>query len=98
MKQIKLEVGKTYRNRNGIEVKIIKKSIGSYPYRGANGSWYAESGRFDYSTEDPRDLIEEVPETRHTFGLVANALTATRYTFDIPEGVKKVTVEQVGNR
>src|SRR5690554_5271864 len=86
MKQIKLEVGKTYRSREGEEVRIIKKYGGGiFPYNGNNGRWYAESGRWDnLSTERPEDLIEEVPETRQTFA--------------IPEGVRRVTVEQVGNR
>jgi len=84
MEQVKLQVGKTYISRNGKEVKIIKKDGALYPYQGDNGAWYAESGRFDYSTEDPRDLIEEAPKFSRTF--------------DIPNGVKKVTVSQKGNR
>ena len=86
MKTLKLQVGKTYRNRKGKAVKIIKnENGGEYIYKGSNGQWYTESGRFDcQSRESPFDLIEEVPETSHTF--------------DIPDGVKKVTVEQVGNR
>ena len=86
MSEIKLQVGKTYRNRKGKKVTIVEYDGDSeYPYRykGSDGEWYAENGRFAY-TESPKDLIEEVPETRHTF--------------KIPEGVKKVTVEQVGNR
>ena len=84
MKTLKLEVGKTYRSREGKEVKIIKNGGGcGYPYKGSDGEWYAESGRW-FGIKDPRDLIEELPETRHTF--------------TIPEGVKKVTVEHVGNR
>lgn len=100
MKQIKLEVGKTYVNRKGEKVKITSCDGGYYhPYQGSNGGWYAESGkRGCASKENPEDLIEEVPEINHSFGLVANALTATRYTFDIPEGVKKVTAKQEGNR
>ena len=86
MKTLKLQVGKTYLNRNGEEVKITGCDGGYYqPYKGTNGEWYTESGRWqDFSVEDPRDLIEELPETRHTFS--------------IPDGVKKVTVEQHGNR
>lgn len=88
MKTLKLEVGKTYRSREGKEVRIVKKDGGSHPYTGSDGEWYTESGRWqDFSEEDPRDLIEEVEE-----------LPETRHTFDIPDGVKKVTVEQVGNR
>ncbi len=86
MKQLKLEVGKTYRNRNGEEVKIVKNDgRGAYPYEGSDGEWYTENGKWGYASKgDLEDLIEEVAETQHTF--------------DIPDGVKKVTIEQVGNR
>ena len=86
MSKIKLEVGKTYRSRNGLVVKIIEKiGKGYWKYGGNNSKWYTESGGWDVcGAEHPEDLIEELPETRHTF--------------KIPEGVKKVTVEHVGNR
>ena len=86
MKTLKLEVGKTYRSRKGEEVRIVEKgSSGKFPYKSNDGRRYAENGRFTYyAGETPYDLIEEVGSTRHTF--------------DIPDGVKKVTVEQVGNR
>lgn len=89
MKTLKLEVGKTYLSRKGEEVKIVKM-IDSDIWRfcGNNDESYNEHGRYySDSSDDPRDLIEEVeeaPEPRHTFA--------------IPDGVKKVTVEQVGNR
>lgn len=88
MKTLKLEVGKTYLSREGEEVKIVSKdSTSNLPYRGSGGNWYAESGKWSsYAKEHPYDLIEEVPGG------------STRHTFDIPEGVKKVTVEQHGNR
>ena len=87
MKQLKIEVGKTYRSRKGDKVRIVDKDdapFGPYPYRSEDGYSYQENGRF-WHTEWADDLIEEVPET-------------TRRTFAIPDGVKKVTVEQVGNR
>ena len=86
MEQIKLEVGKTYRSRNGSEVTIVgNNDRPEYPCTGNNGQWYTESGRFHYDVpESPHDLIEEVGSPRHTF--------------DIPNGVKKVTVSQKGNR
>ena len=84
MKTLKLEVGKTYRSRVGEEVKIVKKNNATeYPYRGNNLLSYTESGRFHLAKESDDDLIEEVPETRHTF--------------DVPDGVKKITVSRVGN-
>ena len=87
METLKLQVGKTYRNRKGEEVKIVKnENGGEYIYKGSNSQWYTEGGRFNcQSQESPYDLIEEVPEP-------------TRHTFAIPDGVKKVTVEQHGNR
>lgn len=87
MKQIKLEVGKTYRSREGEEVKIVRMGNRGWDYwNGSNGEWYYEGGKWNYSAEEhPKDLIEEVPEP-------------TRHTFDIPDGVKKIAVSQEGNR
>ena len=86
MKTLKLQVGKTYRSRKGEEVKIVGKDrTGKFPYTGSDGERYTKRGRFLlYGEISSRDLIEEVPETRHTF--------------DIPDGVKKITVSRVGNR
>jgi signal peptidase I len=100
MKTLKLEVGKTYRSREGEEVKIIRKNNNNiFPYQGSNGEWYYEGGKWSHFAEEhPKDLVEEVPETSHTFGLVPEALTSIRYTFDIPDGMKKGTVSQEGNR
>lgn len=88
MKQIKLEVGKTYRNRNGKEVRIVEKDGDPHrPCKGSDGYWYSENGSWRSFRETSHDLIEEIEEVR-----------TTRHTFAIPDGVKKVTVEQVGNR
>ena len=91
MSKIKLQVGKTYRSRAGEEVKIVETNDTIWPFVGDNEESYDEQGRYfsanwDYSRDliEEVEKIEEVPETRHTF--------------DIPDGVKKVTVEQVGNR
>jgi len=87
MKTLKLQVGKTYRSREGEEVKIVGMGNKGWDYwEGSNGEWYYEGGKWSCVTkEHPEDLIEEVTEP-------------TRHTFDVPDGVKKVTVEQVGNR
>lgn len=86
MKTLKLQVGKTYRSREGEEVKIVKMGNMGWDYwNGNNGEWYYEGGKWSHFAEEhPKDLIEEVTEIRHTFA--------------IPYGVKEVTVEQVGNR
>lgn len=100
MKTLKLEVGKTYRSREGEKVKIVRMGNRGWDYwNGSNGEWYYEGGKWSYSAEEhPKDLVEEVPENSHTFNLVPEALTAIRYTFDIPDGMKKGTVSQEGNR
>lgn len=88
MKTLKLQVGKTYRNRKGEEVRIVGMGNKGWDYwEGSNGEWYYEGGKWSYVTkEHPEDLIEEVPSE------------PTRHTFKIPNGTKEVTVEQVGNR
>lgn len=88
MGTLKLEVGKTYRSREGEKVKIVRMGNRGWDYwNGSNGEWYYEGGKWNYSAEEhPKDLIEEVPSE------------PTRHTFDIPDGVKKITVSQVGNR
>lgn len=90
MKTLKLEVGKTYRNRKGEEVKILRKGNKDWKgwdyWVGSNGEWYYEGGKWSCVTKDhPDDLIEEVA-------------SETRHTFKIPDGAKEVTVEQIGNR
>lgn len=86
MQTIKLEVGKTYRSRKGTDVRIIAKVLDKESlYRGDNGNWYTENGRLkNYGLATIYDLIEEAPKTSRTF--------------DIPNGAKKVTVSQEGNR
>jgi len=88
METLKLEVGKTYRSRKGEEVKIVRMGNKGWDYwEGSNGEWYYEGGKWSYvSEEHPEDLIEEVPSE------------PTCHTFDVPDGVKKITVSQVGNR
>jgi len=90
MKTLKLEVGKTYKSREGEEVKIVGKDrTGKFPYTGSDGGWYTERGRFLlYGEISSRDLIEEVEEIPSE---------PTRHTFDIPDGVKEITVSRVGN-
>jgi hypothetical protein len=64
MKTLKLQVGKTYRSREGEEVKIVRKNNKNvFPYQGSNGRWYAENGKWGYfPNEHPEDLIEEGPD------------------------------------
>jgi hypothetical protein len=64
MKTLKLQVGKTYRSREGEEVKIVRKNNKNvFPYQGSNGRWYAENGKWGYfPNEHPEDLIVEGPD------------------------------------
>jgi hypothetical protein len=65
MKRLKLEVGKTYYNRRGEKIIIVKYDGDSeYPYRykGNDGEWYAEDGSFLLFHESDIDLIKEVKE------------------------------------
>jgi hypothetical protein len=93
MKTLKLQVGKTYRSWNGEEVKIVRKIDSIWAFVGDNEESYNEQGRY-YSANwsSPYDLIEEVEEVEEV------PSEPTRHTFDIPDGVKEVTVGQVGNR
>ena len=63
---MKIEVGKTYKDREGNVVTIVSKdsyhSTSIYPYLGNNASSYMEDGRFrEYDLYHDYDLVEEVP-------------------------------------
>ena len=58
---LKLEVGKTYRCRNGNKVKIIGKINSTWPFVGDNEELYDEQGWYYLAkSDDPKDLIEEI--------------------------------------
>jgi len=58
---MKLEVGKSYNNRLGGMVKIIKKTGHKvYPFVGNNGETYTESGRVLDYIDGEEDIIREV--------------------------------------
>jgi hypothetical protein len=63
MKQLSLEVGKSYRNRTGKVVKITKKYNDKiFNFLGDTEFSYTITGLFTHSTHK-EDLIEEVTET-----------------------------------
>lgn len=67
MSELKLEVGKKYRTRNGFLVEVTNKLYGrTHPYVGDNGCNYSEDGRYLYTIERNEDLVEEItePETK----------------------------------
>ena len=59
--RLQLEIGKTYRNREGDKVTITgMRAASAYRYEGSDGAWYAESGSFDIDQlEHGFDLVEE---------------------------------------
>jgi hypothetical protein len=61
---MKLEVGKTYRARNGAIVKIIYKDDSCrFLYVGINRYYYRSDGHYHVTCDSERDLIEEVPDS-----------------------------------
>jgi len=61
-KEVKLEVGKSYRNRMGTVVKIVSKNEGPldhYPYVSDKGEYFKSNGN-NFIYENLEDLIEEV--------------------------------------
>jgi hypothetical protein len=63
MKTLKLQVGKTYRSREGKVVRIVEKIDSTWPFVGDNGESYDEQGRHCWvNWESPYDLIEEGPD------------------------------------
>lgn len=66
MSELKLEVGKSYLNRDGDIIEIISKDKGeSWPYVDSNNDTYEENGLWCDSLTHGKNLIEEyiVPAT-----------------------------------
>ena len=62
MSNLQLQVGKTYINRRGEEIKILKKNTSDklYPYIGDNNVSYMETGVWCFGVKDYYDLVDEV--------------------------------------
>lgn len=61
MMTLQLEVGKTYRARNGDVVRIVEKKEWGMPYFGDNGINYDQNGRSPFGFDvSAHDLIEEI--------------------------------------
>ena len=65
-KELKLEVGKSYRNRKGVVVKITAKDPTAtiFPFLGNYGAWYQINGEFLRTCECSEDLMVIVPLRR----------------------------------
>lgn len=62
MKKLRIELGKSYRNRNGEVITILEKIRGlpRYPYIGDNNQCYTFYGSQDEREATSGDLIEEL--------------------------------------
>lgn len=88
MKNLKLEVGKTYLNRKGERVKIVKDTGDKiFPFSGDNCFSYTLDGRYWYNWKDSAfDLIAEA-EAPPTFR-----------AFKIPENTREISVNEMDGR
>jgi hypothetical protein len=60
-KNMKIEVGKIYKNNNGEIIKINSlEPVDDYPFLGDDGFYYTKTGNFYLETNCDLDLIEEV--------------------------------------
>lgn len=60
-KDLRLEVGKTYKTRNGRMIVIVKKrEDDKYPFLSDTGSTYTSKGTFFCYEESSNDIVEEV--------------------------------------
>lgn len=87
MKNLKLEVGKTYLNRNGERVKIVgDNGHEMFPFKGDNCLSYTLDGHWDFERGSVFDLVAEAeaqPEKR---------------TFKIPENTREISVNETDGR
>lgn len=85
MKNLKLEVGKTYLNRQGERVKIVDNNGHAlFPFEGDNCLSYTLDGHWDLGRDSAFDLIAEAPPTFRTF--------------KIPENTREISVNETDGR
>lgn len=89
MKNLKLEVGKTYLNRKGERVKIVKDTgHRTFPFEGDNyHSYAADGGYWPSGKESVLDLVAEAP-----------AAPPEKRTFKIPENTREISVNETDGR
>lgn len=87
MKNLKLEVGKTYLNRQGWEVKIVGETgKEAFPFKGDDNLSYTLDGHWDCESESQLDLIAEAPAQPE------------KRTFKIPENTREISVNETDGR
>lgn len=89
MKNLKLEVGKIYLNRQGERVKVVKKTGDEmFPFGGDNYlSYTLHGGYWTSGRESHLDLIAEAP-----------TLQPEKRTFKIPENTREISVNETDGR
>lgn len=88
MKNLKLEVGKTYLNRLGERVKIVgDNGHEMFPFEGDNCLSYTLDGHWDHGRDLWLDLIAEAP-----------ASDTEKRTFKIPENTREISVSETDGR
>lgn len=88
MKNLKLEVGKTYLTRHGENVKIVgDNGHEMFPFEGDNCLSYTLDGHWDFERDSVFDLIAEAP-----------AADTEKRTFKIPENTREISVNETDGR
>lgn len=87
MKNLKLEVGKTYLTMVGERVKIVgDNGHEMFPFEGDNCLSYTLDGHWDYGRDSAFDLIAEAPAPPE------------KRTFKIPENTREISVNETDGR
>lgn len=88
MKNLKLEVGKTYLTMVGERVKIVgDNGHEMFPFKGDNCLSYTLDGRWDFGRDSVFDIIAEAPTA-----------DAEKRTFKIPENTREISVSETDGR
>lgn len=88
MKNLKLEVGKTYLNRKGERVKIVgDNGHEMFPFKGDDYLSYTLDGHWYGGRYSELDLIAEAP-----------AADTEKRTFKIPENTREISVNETDGR
>lgn len=87
---VEIKLGQVWRTRGGEVVTVVKHDSADreYPWRGSDGDWYTDAGRFSRDRSRPnRDLIELVKDENgnahaDSATLAEETMSALGWTFD----------------